>query len=106
LIIALLILNGVQLYIEISVGRRFSSDSNFWVNMAVVLVVYLANYYVLVIRGYGIKFESEFSNLEKSRKVLLLVSCSVLLLATTTFFSTHFLPIIVFFTSFLKVVFE
>ena len=39
----------------------------------------------LVTLGHGIKFEREFTHFKKSRKVLLLVSCAVLLLATTVF---------------------
>jgi hypothetical protein len=57
-------------------------NSSWWASAVITLAFYLPNYYVLVIRGHGITFEREFAHLDKSRKVLLLVSCAVLLLAT------------------------
>jgi hypothetical protein len=43
------------------------------------------NIYVLFVRGHGIAFEREFDKLGKSRRILLMVSCVVLLLATIAF---------------------
>jgi hypothetical protein len=85
-LIAFFILMGIESYIEIHVGTRFSFNSNPWATRIAVLVLYLVNYYVLVTCGHGIKFEHEFTHLKKSRKVLLVTSCAVLLLATIAFF--------------------
>jgi hypothetical protein len=84
-LIAFFILKGIESYIEFHVGTRFSFDSSKWEMAAITLALYLPNYYVLVTRGHGIKFEREFTHLKKSKKVLLLVSCAVLLLATMAF---------------------
>jgi uncharacterized membrane protein YqhA len=58
-----------------------------------VVLAFLAlgflNLYALFFCGFtfshGIKFEREFDNLKKSRKILLVTSCVVLLLATIVF---------------------
>jgi len=84
-LIAFINLTNIADWIEIHNGTRFSFDSDPWVTKAAVLALYLMNYYVLVTRGHGIKFEREFNHLEKSRKILLLVSFGVLLLATVAF---------------------
>jgi hypothetical protein len=84
-LITFVILMDIGDWIEIYVGTRFSFHSDPWVIRASGLALYLANYYVLVIRGHGIKFEREFDKLEKSRKILLVVSCAVLVLATIAF---------------------
>lgn len=81
-LIEFFILKGIESYIEIHVGKRFSFDSSLWAKIAISFAVYYVNYYVLVTLGHGIKFEREFNNLKKSRKILLLVSFVVLLLAT------------------------
>jgi hypothetical protein len=86
-ILMFLILAGIEWRIEIFVGKKLLFDSGRWVFIAVGLAVYYVNYYVLITRGHGIRFEREFDNLKKSRKVLLQVSCAVLLLAIITFFS-------------------
>ena len=83
-LIAFLILKGIESYIEIHIGTRFSFDSSLW-EMASVLALYYSNYYVLVSCDHGIKFEREFTHLKKSRKVLLVTSCAVLLLVTIAF---------------------
>jgi hypothetical protein len=48
--------------------------------------LFLANQYILFMRGHGMKFEREFDKLEKSRKILLKVSCAVLSLSAIVFF--------------------
>jgi hypothetical protein len=87
-----LLLAGIFSWIDIFIGKRFLlSDYNSHISFKLVTLIlffalYFANYRVLVTRGYGIKFEREFIHLKKSRKVLLLSSCVVLLLATIAFF--------------------
>lgn len=77
------ILLNIDLWIEIFVGTRFSfsrlSISTFG------LAVFFVNYYILVIRAHGIKYEREFTHLDKSRKTLLQVSWTVIVLATIAF---------------------
>jgi hypothetical protein len=48
--------------------------------------LYAANYYPLVICEYGVTFEREFSHFKKSKKVLLLTTSMVLMLAAIGFF--------------------
>jgi len=91
-LIELVIIRLIQDWIEISIGKRFSFDSNRLVNSAIFLVFYLVNYYFLVSRKHGLKFEREFSHLKKTRKVLLLVGCAMIFLATVVF-SEYTLPV-------------
>ena len=50
-----------------------------------LFALFFVNQYVLFISGRGIKFEREFDNLKKSRRILLTVSCIFMLLATIVF---------------------
>jgi hypothetical protein len=75
----------IAVWIDIYLGTKFFFGVDRWTIRIVCVALYFANYYVLVARGHGIKFEREFPHLEKSRKNLLLVSCAVLLLATVAF---------------------
>jgi hypothetical protein len=84
-VIEWIILVVIAMWIELHFGTKFFFTTGKWAVRIACLALYLINYYVLVIRGHGIEFEREFSNLEKSRKNLLLVSCAVLLLATIAF---------------------
>ena len=86
-IIEFFILEGIKSYVEIHLGTRFSFlDSIQWVGAVVIAyALYLPNYYILVTRGHGIKFEREFNNLKKSRKILLVASFAILLLASIVF---------------------
>ena len=79
------IYSNVLSWFEISVGRIFYIDSSRWIENTVGMAFFFANYYFLVIRGHGIKFEREFTHLKKLRKVLLLVGCALILLATVVF---------------------
>jgi hypothetical protein len=86
-IIEFFILEGIKSYVEIHLGKRLSFlDSKQWV-IAIVIAysLYLPNYYILVTLGHGIKFEREFNSLKKNRKMLLVVSFVLLLLATMAF---------------------
>ena len=83
-LIEALILMGIEEWIEILVGTRFSFNSSPWALRIASLVLYFVNYYILVTRSHGIKFEGEFNNLKKSRKAILLVSCVVMILAAIT----------------------
>jgi hypothetical protein len=82
-IIMLLILKGAELYLEIFIGKQFSFDSSIWAKIA-ILLLYFANYYPLIIRGYGIKFEREFNELEKARRTLLVISFGAFVLGSIT----------------------
>jgi hypothetical protein len=84
-LIGLINLTNIEYWFDICIGTRFTFDSNRWEQGAVFAAAFIANYYILVARGYGIRFEREFKNLKKSRKVLLVVSCAVLLLADIMF---------------------
>ena len=81
-VIETVILMCIAGWIEMFVGTRFSFHSEPWTIRIACVALYFANYYVLVSRGHGITFEREFTHLEKSRKVLLLASCGIMVLAT------------------------
>jgi hypothetical protein len=87
-LIEFFILKGIESYIEIHFGTKFYFlDSTQWTNAIVItLALYLPNYYILVARRHGIKFErEEFKNLKKSRKFFLIASFVAMLLATAAF---------------------
>jgi hypothetical protein len=71
-----LILLGINGWIEILVGKQFFiphvSRLDGWVE---AFVTFLANYYILVVRSHGIRFEKDFNNLKKSKQTFLQVSC-------------------------------
>lgn len=73
-------------WIEILIGKQFLPHNiPRWGIWIATLVVYLMNYYVLVIRGHGIRFERDFDNLEKSKRTFLRVSCRVFELSSLVF---------------------
>jgi hypothetical protein len=82
-----LILVGISGWIDILVGKRFLiSDAYQLQGWSVSFAVYWFNYYVLVIRGHGIRFEQEFNHLKKSKQTFLRVSCWVMEIFTAAFF--------------------
>jgi hypothetical protein len=78
---------GVVAWIEIFVGKRFLLPNlhqlDIWI---AVFALYFWNYYILVTRGHGIRFEREFDNLKKSKRTFLRVSCYLMEFATAVFF--------------------
>lgn len=74
------ILLSVEGWIEVFAGKRLSFDSSPWAFRGIALALYLANYYLLITRGHGIKFEREFNRFRKSRRTLLVGSCLALML--------------------------
>jgi hypothetical protein len=83
---------GIASWIDIFIGKRLLlTDANSLASSKLVIVIIfialgLVNYRILVIHGHGIKFEREFNNLKKSKRVFLLVSCVLLALVTIAFF--------------------
>ena len=77
---------GMCAWVEMIIGKRFLPNLEKWETWTIFLVIYYMNYYVLVIRGHGNKFEGEFENLEKSKKTILKVSCRVMELIIVVFF--------------------
>lgn len=75
---------GIDSWIEMHIGERFHFDR--WTIIIGFFALYLLNYYVLAIRGHGITFEREFNKLQKSKKILSVVSFVGLILATIAFF--------------------
>ena len=80
------ILMGISALIEMYFGTRFLLNEGKWAIGIAYLALCLPNYYVLAIRGDGIKFEREFTHLKKSRKNLLVASFVGLMLAVVIFF--------------------
>jgi hypothetical protein len=81
-----IILMGIETWIEIYFGKRFLFGLEKLATCIAYLTLFLPNYYVLAIRGHGIKFERKFTHLTKSRKVILATSFAALLMATVAFF--------------------
>jgi hypothetical protein len=84
-VIEIVILMGIAAWIEIHLGSKVFFTAGKWAVRIACLAIYLINYYVLVTRGHGITFGSEFNHLKKSRKNLLLASCGIMVLATIAF---------------------
>lgn len=81
------ILMSIEMWIEMYSGTRFLlSAGKLGIGVA-FLALYYANYYILVTRGIGIKFEHEFDNLEMTRKFRLIAGFVVAVLATTVLFA-------------------
>jgi hypothetical protein len=78
-------ITNIQSCIEIYFGKKGLFDSSRLTTLAIFSTFAFINSYFLVIRGYGTKFVHEFDKLEKSRRILLTVSCVFLLLATVVF---------------------
>ncbi|MGD0351701.1 MAG: hypothetical protein ABSB84_15505 [Verrucomicrobiota bacterium] len=79
-----LILVGISGYVEMFLGKRFLLSKP-----AVIIAffaLFLMNEYVLFVRGHGIKFAHEFDSLEKSRRIVLVVSCAVVVVVAIVFF--------------------
>jgi len=80
------ILLEIASWIDICLGTRFLLNVGKWVAVTAFLALCFPNYYVLVIRGHGVRFEREFNKLEKSRKNLLVASFIMMMLAVIAFF--------------------
>jgi hypothetical protein len=81
-----LILMGISLWIEIFTRSQFLPVLNRWETWIASLAFIVVNYYVLVIRGHGIRFERELNDLKKSKQTFLQVSSLVVSLASAAFF--------------------
>jgi hypothetical protein len=79
------IILGIAAWIDIIVGIKTVLSFSTLSLAICFFALYYVNYRVLVTRGHGIKFEREFGNLGKSRRILLLATCAVLLLAIISF---------------------
>jgi hypothetical protein len=77
---------GIAAWINILAGTDARLDIPKWAAGLAFLVLCAANYYPLVVRGHGITFEREFSNLQKSTKIRLLASCVGVILIAIAFF--------------------
>jgi hypothetical protein len=73
-------------WVDVYLGKRFFLSRSNGVYVAGYIVLGIFNCYVLLVRGHGIKFEQDFSHLEKKRKRILLVSWTVLVVAFIAFF--------------------
>lgn len=78
---------GIEQYVQILIRKRFfdSYRSDTVLAVAFFFFLYFANYYVLITRRHGIEFERAFSHFRKSRKVLLTITCALLVLAWAWF---------------------
>ena len=70
-----LFLIGIDNCIEMFLNKKIIlSKPAVWLAL---FALFLINVYFLFFRGYGTKFEREFDNIKKSRRILLVVSCAV-----------------------------
>jgi hypothetical protein len=77
------VIEGLRGYIDIFLNKKIIFSKP--IVLIAFFVLFLVNGYVLFFRGHGIKFAHEFNSLEKSRRILLVVSCAVLSLAAIVF---------------------
>jgi hypothetical protein len=82
-------LTNISSWIDIFAGKQIVPRLSEPEIILVFLVLAYLNLYLLIICGFtfghGLPFEHEFNNLKKSRKILLVASCVVILLATIVF---------------------
>jgi hypothetical protein len=77
---------GVEMWFEILMGEQsLSLYLAHWYGWIATFVIFLMNYYILVVRGHGIRFEREFNNLPKSKQKFLRISCWTMEIATAAF---------------------
>ena len=81
-----LILMGISLWIEIFTRSQFLPVLSRWETWIASLAFIVGNYYILVIRGHGIRYEHGFNNLNKSKQTNLQICCFVVILASSAFF--------------------
>lgn len=84
-LVELFLLKGIESCIEIHTGTKFTFDSPVGVVIIISFAIYYANYYPLIIRGYGTRFEHDFNSLKRPRKIILVISFAVLLTASIAF---------------------
>lgn len=72
---AAIIIMCISLWIEIFTGNQFLPVLSRWETLIASLAFVFVNYFVLVIRGHGIRFEREFNNLPKSKQKFLRINC-------------------------------
>ncbi|MCX6894466.1 MAG: hypothetical protein NTZ16_02965 [Verrucomicrobia bacterium] len=77
---------GIAGWIDILTGTKSILSADKWAIRIAFLALCFVNHYILISRGHGITFEREFANLKKSKKVFLLASCLVMMLAAIAFF--------------------
>lgn len=65
-------------------GRRLELDR--WVLWIVIVLIYAANYYFLVIGGTGVAFEKQFGTFPKSKQITLRLAAIGIFLATGIIF--------------------
>ena len=75
----------IAAWIDMDYGQRFLLAVGKWPVVIAYLVLFCLNFYALVGRGHGTRFEREFSHLERKRKILLLVTSGVLLAVIVVF---------------------
>jgi len=83
---ACIILLTISMWIDILNGKQFLMVFDRWKVGIAILAFFCGNFYVLAIRGHGIRFEREFNNLQKSKRTFLGVSCLVINLISVAFF--------------------
>jgi hypothetical protein len=81
-----LVLVGLDVWIGMISGKRLFGAVDPWAVRLAVVALFVANHFVLVARGKGIEYEREFDNLHRSKRVLLVTSCSVVILCAIIFF--------------------
>jgi hypothetical protein len=81
-----IILVTISMWIGVFMGKHIFlviSQLEAWIAS---FAIFCVNYYVLVIRGHGIKFEREFNHLKKSKQTFLQISCVATQLTSVALF--------------------
>lgn len=77
---------GIASWIDIYFRIKSLFDNSKLTAILAFLILCAVNHFLLVVRGHGIKYEREFSHVTKNRKIFLVVSCVILMLASVVFF--------------------
>ncbi|HEV2434594.1 MAG TPA: hypothetical protein VG077_01215 [Verrucomicrobiae bacterium] len=76
---------GIVSWLEVLAGERFVPHLPKGAIAIAFVALCATNHYLLVIRGYGIRFEQEFTRFKKTKKYLLVTSCIAIIVAVITF---------------------
>jgi len=80
-------LMGMGLWVNILLGKFIFLSQPKWVIVAGFTILCLWNYYILIARGHGLIFESNFAKLQKAKRVRLQTYFVILTPSAVGFFS-------------------
>jgi hypothetical protein len=80
---ALIYLLSLSGWTEMLVGKQFIISHISKLGFSVIFFLfYAANYYILAICGYGIRYDCEFNSFKKSKQNFLMIACCITIFAS------------------------